>query len=272
MIVPISNHCANLVNFLECSGDYYKWEDATEWLLLGGSIKSVCVDIIQHNSGFGYCSDADYYDLSKEELIEKFVTDLTRFNYVWGAVESFIKIIKPPTHPDKNKRGKIRDACYFIKNYASIKEPVLNINESIDEFLTASRACFGFEKVESRFSEVGEFGSIAIGLFCVYELRNSFAHGSLSFPSPDDEGRPVSEHSKMVTAATRIVLLSIQILLLAYYQDSDELISYQFSVEIDEAEFPFWLVLRACHLECEDDNGQLQVFNSLTSCSSGRGR
>jgi hypothetical protein len=122
--------------------------------------------------------------------------------------------------------------------------------------------CFGYEKVQSRYSEVKEFGVIAIGLYCVYELRNSFAHGSITFPMPDEENKPISAHSAMVLAATRIVLLSLQMLLLAHYRESEELITFQFSTEIDHDDYPLWLVIRGCHIEYDDDDRQLSLFKA----------
>jgi hypothetical protein len=262
MLIPLPEHCAKLTDVLVESTHYYEWEETAEWLLLAGSIKSVLVDIIQYDGGFGFCSDADEFTCSKEDLLERLVTDLTRFNYVWGAIESAINTIKPPKHPQKNKSGKIRDACYLLNNYFNNREPVLFLKESIDDFIGASQSCFGYEKVQSRYSEVNEFGVLAIGLYCVYELRNSFAHGSLSFPTPDEENRPISEHSSMVIAATRVALITLQMLLLAHYNESSDLITFQFSTEDDREEYPLWFVIRGCHLEIEENNGQLSLFQA----------
>ncbi len=248
------------MDVLAQSNDRYIWEESAEWLLLAGAIKSVAVDIIQYDDGFGYCSSADEFTCSREELLEKFVTDLSRFNYVWGAMECAINTIKPPRHPQKKKRGKIRDACYLISRYFKKKQPVLHVSETIDEFINASQMCFGYNKVQSRYAETGEFGVIAIGLYCVYELGNSFAHGDIAFPIPDEENKPASAHSTMVQEATRVVLLSLQMLLLTYYGESEEPTSFQFSTEIDHDDYPLWFVIRGCHIEYEDDEQQLSLF------------
>lgn len=239
---------------------YHEWEETAEWLLLAGSIKSVSVDIIQHDKGFGLCSDADELTCSHEELLEQFVTDLTRFNYAWGAIESAINTIKPPRHPQKRKCGKIRDTCYLLKKYFDIREPVLFLKDSINDFIDASQSCLGYEKVQSRCSEVNEFGMVGIGLYCVYELRNSFAHGRLSFPTPVQEKKPRSNHSSMVIAATRVILITLQMLLLVHYNESDDPINFHFPIDEDREEYPLWLVIRGCHLEMEEDYDQLSLF------------
>jgi hypothetical protein len=51
-------------------------------------------------------------------------------------------------------------------------------------------------------------------------------------------------------------------LLLAHFNESSDLITYRFSHEDDHEEYPLWLVIRGCHLENEEDNGQLSLFQA----------
>jgi len=256
MFVDLKTHCSRLVGILGDSELVHEWENVAEWLQLAVAIKNVEVDIIQFHHGFGYCSAADEYSMAREELLNEFVLALSRFNFVWGGLESCLNNIKPPKHPDKSKRGKISNACYFLKEYYSNISPLLFLGEGIESFRLAAGECIGYESVDGRFKRSGEAGWPGSGLFTVYELRNLFAHGSLSFPEPDEENQPISNHQDMVVSATRVVLLSIQMLLLAHFEHSDLEIPYSFDCDLDTDEVALWVALSGCHLETKDAGSQ----------------
>lgn len=245
MLADLKDHCSRLVEILSASELFYEWENVAEWLRLAASIKNVEIDIIQFDQGFGYCSSADQYSMAREELMRRFVSELSRFNFVWGGLESCLNNIKPPKHPDNSKRGKISNACYYLKKYFELKPLPSCLGEELSAFRLAASLCFGYEKRFDRSRGAG------CGLFTVYELRNLFAHGSLRFPEPDNENQPISDHQDMVSHATRIVLLSTQMLLLAYFEHSDLEICY---------EVPLWMALSNCHLATQDADIQMSLF------------
>ena len=80
-------------------------------MYIAGSIESISLDTIKNNSSFGWCRDADEYAIARDQLMQSFVTKLATFNFIWGALESAIDIVKHPKQPDKSKRGKISNAC-----------------------------------------------------------------------------------------------------------------------------------------------------------------
>jgi hypothetical protein len=260
MLVDLKNHSLRLVWILGDSELAYEWENVAEWLQLATAIKNVEVDIIQFDQGFGYCSQADEYNLAREELLNGFILELSRFNFVWGGLESCLNNIKPPKHPDKSKRGKISDACHYLQRYFEIKPLPSFFTEEVSAFRLAASSCFGYESVENRFKRSGDVGWPGFGLFTVYELRNLFAHGTLSFPEPDEENQPISDHQNMVSHATRVVLLSIQMLLLAYFKHSDLEISCSLNLDLDLEEVPLWIALSGCHLAAQEAGAQISLF------------
>lgn len=260
MLIPLNTHCANIARVLGEIEDAVDWGNVADWLLVAASVKSVDLDTIQHDQGFGYCSSADQFQLSREELLQRFVTNLSIFTFAWGALEAALEVIKPPKHPDKSKRGKVRHACHYLKGKFESRPAVLHLLEEVSNFRLAAQACFGYKEVEARFRRVTDIGTPGVGLYVVYELRNSFAHGSLAFPIPDEENRAVSEHAGMVTHATRIVLLTLQMLLLAHFDESDEPVSFTWDRPDLSDEFPLWLVLRGCHVDQEENDTQLSLL------------
>lgn len=124
--------------------------------------------------------------------------------------------------------------------------------------------------MERRFDEEPEFGSQAIGLYAVYELRNDFAHGSLQFPMPDEENQPVSEHSTMVQSASRIVLLHLQMLVLAFSGEAKiNVPNIGFHLNrFEEEDVPLNLALRCCHLAEATNELQLPLHFESEAATS----
>lgn len=261
ILVDFETHCSRLSNILcntRLSGDC---EDVAEWLYLSAAIKSVEVNTIQFNNSFGFCSAADDFDMAREELLNKFVLAMSRFNFVWRGLEACLNNIEPSRHPDKYKRGKISNACYFLNIYYSKSSypPLLLLREEVESFRLAARECLGYESVDERFKLAVDLGP-GLGLFTVYKLRNLFSHGSLRFPYPGDENKPHSEHEKMIVSATRVVLLSIQMLLLAHYEHPKIEIPYLYNSDLDIDKETLWIALSSCHLDAEVSDSQMQLF------------
>lgn len=161
-----------------------------------------------------------------------------------------MKIVEPPRQTVAAKRGRIREACYYLREKFSSHSAPVGLDEELSRFRAAASECLGSERVERRFKEELAFGSQGIGLYAVYELRNEFAHGSLAFPMPDEENRPISEHSTMVQSASRIVLLQLQMLLLVCSNDA-EVGAFEISCDFggfDDEDAPLDTTLRICHL------------------------
>lgn len=175
-------------------------------------------------------------------------------------MEACLNNINLPKHPDKSKRGKISNACYFLNIYYSKNSypPLLLLREEVETFRLAARECLGYEPLDTRFKLAYDLGP-GLGLFAVYKLRNLFSHGSLHFPYPHDN-QPHSEHEKMIASATRVLLLSIQMLLLAHYQHSKIEIPYLHNSNLDIDEEILWIALSGCHLDTGVSGSQMRLF------------
>lgn len=237
----------------------YRWETIYEWLHLAASIKSVSVDTLQYEESLGWCRDADEFCISQEKLYQRFATKLSVFSFVWGALEAtidtFIKCKElPPTmhtvipRGKRRKLGKIAGASKFISLHFKDRMLITPYREEIARFLRSSRRSGGFDKISNRLREmkniVGYEGS---GLYLVYVLRNDFAHGSLHFPEPDFDNQPYSPHEALIGHATRIVLLSIQMLLATRYDHQACEIENPFVSRLDPELIEMRHLLRTLH-------------------------
>lgn len=142
MLVPIDKHCVAIALILERVQAFPDWEGVHDWLMTAGSIKSVEVDTVQHDEGFGMCSAADEFSMAREKLINAFVFDLTVFSFSWGALEAVIDVAAPPKHPNKAKRGKIRDACRFLEQAFAYRGHVIGLADEVQSFRKAALECW----------------------------------------------------------------------------------------------------------------------------------
>jgi hypothetical protein len=261
VLTPFDEHAIGLMDILVRWPGKEDWELVAEWLAVAGSLDQVTLNSTKLNPDFGWCSQADEFDASREELLTSFVRELTLLSFCWGALEAALKIIDPPRQSPPAKRGRIREACYFLRESFTSHTAVVGLDREVSRFRNAARECLGIDRVEGRFKLEPEFGSQAIGLYAVYELRNDFAHGSLAFPMPDEENRPISEHAAMIQSASRIILMQLQMLLLAFSGESKiNVPGLGFHLRgFEDEDVPLNLALRSCHLANATNEFQLPL-------------
>lgn len=255
-MIPLDEHIAELCHVITASDYCGEWIRVYEWLHIAGSIESISLDTIKNNQTFGWCRGSDEYDIARDELMQTFVRELSVFNFIWGSLESAIDLVKPKKQPNKNNKEKIGDTCYLLgKNY-SPHSIIKYLREECELFEKQSKECFGFEKVQKRITKVDDFGVAGVGLYAVYELRNLFAHGSMTFPEPDGNNEPISPYNSMVNHASRIVLITIQMLML-HHCECEELEIYSMGLSkyttLD-------IALRSCHLKYNENDEQLGLI------------
>lgn len=253
-MISLEEHIAELSQIVSETDDCVEWSGVYEWLHIAGSIESISLDTIKNNSSFGWCRDADEYSIARDELIRSFVAKLAIFNFVWGAIESAIDIVKPPKHPDRSKRGKISNTCLLLGQKFDVNTQPVGLKQETINFKEISAQCFGFDRVQDRIAKISDYGESGVGLYAVYELRNLFAHGSMTFPEPDGENQPNSPYDSLVGHATRIVLLSIQMLMLQHFDvEGYEIWHGGDTTTLD-------VILRCCHLIQPEETAQVPLL------------
>lgn len=250
-MIPLDEHIAILSDIIMSTDDVNKWSNVYEWLNIAASIESVSLDTLKFDHSRGWCESAYDYDIARDELLQIFTTHLAIFNFVWGGLESTIEIVKPPESPNKKLRGKISNTCSLLGKFNHENSIPELINE-VQTFKSLASRCYGYEDIEKRFHAILHYYDSGIGLYAVYTLRNLFSHGSMIFPQPDGNNRPICIENELVICATRIVLLSMQLLLIHHFQPSR-------NHEIYLVSFRNWIhgdislekALRSCHILAE---------------------
>jgi hypothetical protein len=254
---PIDEHCARLA---EAVSGLTGCVNAYEWLLAGAAIESVQINSTKHDWRLVFESDWHYAE-AQGTLLERFIEAFSVFSMVWGALEAVLDMLNLPPHPDKTRRGKISDACYHLHNEYKSRSITLGLREEVQSFIRCANACLGFDSVEARYFNGRDLGHAAIGLYIIYELRNQFAHGSMALPLPDEDFNVDYRSVSLVTHATRITLIQIQMLLLAHFKYSEERGEYWwFDGCAWYDDVPLSVALTTLHVALDEESPQLRLF------------
>lgn len=214
-MISLAEHASELAKFLGRIEDLDAWLPVQEWLEVASGILSVRFGIVQFDDRIGWCESADEFNNAREELLQRYVTELTRFTYCWAALECAIDVIDPPDAP---QRGKINKACYYIQQHSSNERGVPCYCDVLSDL---QEIVYNLEetKISNRFKKPPSFVSDrALALYAIYLLRNQFAHGALHLPFPDEDHRPQSPYVRLIQLASRLTLMSIQHLLAAAHR------------------------------------------------------
>ena len=272
-LIEVSEHSFRLGRLIGVLFEDYNYTSSThrttDWLFIASSIKKVEFDYA-HYGHCTFCSND--YEYSKSDILTPLMSDVLFFLYVWGALESTIELLnlpKLPKHINLNSNN-INKAIYFIGTILQPKEmPFYNeiIDQTfieIEQLATTSPIYKSLEKkiINSQNNTAKKLNmemANILGLIVAKSVRNRLFHGDLMMPEPEEEAL-----NRLLSKSNRLLLLSIQQLLLAYYIESETLISkwdYAAGSSLDN-DIPLKLALRTLHLDIVNKK-QLFLFDVL---------
>lgn len=252
------SHCSDLSFFLyDQSGneDYFAWSHIGSWLFMASSVEKVVLNTEKINPSSGYCSLGDEYDGEREELYSQIATELARFNFIWCALEAIIDYVVPKILL-KQARGKINGACLYLDGNLEFVRPLPLYGDALYKLRTFIIELPHYEKLNIDFSSSAGRGQSSIALSIIYKIRNNFAHGSLELPEPEKWSGVKNLDADIINTCSRLILMTIQMLLLSYYKTSNIKVEpwwipYEYETILYIHEY-----LRGVHLEikeCDED-------------------
>lgn len=191
---------------------------AYDWLNTASAIQSVCVNYGGFDLCSIYCSPVAEYEDARSELTENMFTELLRFNFIWGAFETTLKLYKIPKIPKtiKPRSSIIDQTAHFIKNKFEFKIiPIYKyktIQNQLFVSLTESNMFFLNDEIKIN----GPMGYSGLGLYLVKNVRNQFAHGLTNIPEPPNWENGKNDALNIIVLSSRIVLFSIQLIHMAF--------------------------------------------------------
>ena len=245
-LINVAEHCDRLAKLLleieeavsqpHTPDQEISWLDASDWLHVASSIDHVHVDTSRFDESVMWCRPDWEFESQRNLLLSQFVTRLTIFNFVWGSFESVVKLIDPPKVPKSIKPGRtsfVDRAVFYLKNRLE-STPQLRLYEPvIADFRETLSKLPQYGDLLKEFRIQSFVNVSGIGIHVVRKIRNKFAHGVSSLPFPEDWGENsslVSLDVHLIEASTRIVLFTIQMLLLVYLKDEHFLVEVTWCV------------------------------------------
>jgi len=222
ILIELSNH-----NNPNC-----QWTSAHNWLHLASSIQSINIVTEQFNENIMYCGTAIERENAYSKTLEPFVKCLTIFNFIWNGLEVISKIIDPPKIPNtlKKRRNTIDDLIFFLKN--NYTEDILpqHYNELLNKLTQLLNKDPSSNINFKHIDESQHMNHTGKALAIIKLIRNDFAHGSTSLPEPDEYTGAIfrdhkdifteTDYLRKVCISTRLLLLSIQMILISKYKEN----------------------------------------------------
>lgn len=238
--------------FVEVSNRDSRWLHVAEWLQIAAGITGVEVDSAKFDYSVMMCSGAAEYEARRSEILTTLVAKLAMFNFAWGSLEYVVKVIAPKDV--SGHKGKINAACNYLKHEYE-PAPFLPVyKDLLANFQHAISEIPAYNDMLAKLGLKSYIGFSGIGLHAVYKIRNEHAHGAFSFPHPDDSEKTISAYNALITTSSRLVLLSIQMLMLALYKEENFEMLYVLD-KYDEAEYvEAHTFLRVVHIEPPEES------------------
>jgi hypothetical protein len=233
-LVSVSEHCWLVSKLLEelwiddptavtSDPDPLDFSDASRWLQMAAGTVSVRVDTARFDDSIVYCGLAADFEDARSDLFSRLATEITKFLFAWGALETTVKIVNPPSIPPGERsngaNGTLDRALFLLRSYLPRPEHLVAFRQLASEIQKSE----SFSQSLMRNSRASHIGPGGEGLDLVRRLRNKFAHGDLNMPIPNNDRQgqwsgKVSFDPSVVETSSRIVLFFIQMLLETHYR------------------------------------------------------
>lgn len=208
----VQEHCSDLALII----NQLRFQETYDWLMIASSINEIEMTWNKHDKTGQreWCRPAFESDIEREKLLKIYVKELTIFNYIWGALEIFCNNFFSKSQI--KKYGKINCLRTFLQR-KSYTLPLYFIDCEKNIFYK----CLDETLRENIFSLKDK--SYKSELDMVYELRNQFAHGTLTFPD-EDLFFIKKQHPKylfsLIRLSSRIVLFYLQSAIIYHVRDN----------------------------------------------------
>lgn len=212
LMIPVKLHLRGITEYF-IAKEPHATECVVNWLWIASSIDSINFDGIRYDCAYSLCRPAYEYEKEKQKLHVRLINELTMFLYVYSGFESLLNDFALPKCPIND--GKINSAKYFIKENYSINFNAVPLYSELLSILRNLIRKSSLKKYENCFSIDNCTDINGVGIKVIYKIRNELAHGDYNFPEPGDWSSELPCEPEITKVATRIILLSMQMLLIS---------------------------------------------------------
>lgn len=234
-MLPLDKHCYEYATlfrrflsscYLTPNDGVRGWDKSFEWIYLASSILNVTAQPDRFD-GYKHCDIIQGHMEEEGKLYSDLAKQIAVFNFVWCGFESMAKnaTVYLPEDTQKKYRNSIvmRSVEYLNIAYDYDFLPIPLYHETLEALKNAIQKHKGYDLKELTKND-NDVCFMAEGLSIVRSIRNSFAHGSAEVPKIKELTRSEVDtdpfvHIELVQLSTRIVLFSIQALLISYIRE-----------------------------------------------------
>ena len=262
-LIDLQEHCFELKEFLG-QWDQVPFLNAMAWLDIAAGVESVKVTTAKHDDTLAYCGTAMAYEDKRSELLSNLTTRLIIFNFVWGSFETVAKVFL-----GIERYGVVDKTIKFLKQNYSPSRPIAGYKDTLYSLRKFIEEDATYEVRSDAFKLNDSDDLNGLGLNVVKDIRNDLAHGSAYLPRPDDWGEGKTNlqssehrHLKLIDTCTRIVLLTVQMVLLVHVRGKGIIVKCLVDQDGDEKESTAEQALHLIHLRADTLNeDQLALFD-----------
>ncbi len=194
-------------------GEHLDYTMAADWLGMAADILEVKVLTSRFDESPLYCESVAKFEHARTKLLTRLATQLSIFSYAWGAFETVAKIVDPRPVPTElwtsGASGLVDRVIFDLKNYTATRS-YLRALRVLGQVLSRRPAYPDLARMGDQPKHMGICG---VGIDFVRRVRNRFAHGASIIPCGVGWSEGASAEPHAIALCTRIVLLTIQMLL-----------------------------------------------------------
>jgi len=247
VLKPLTEQAYNIYRFLLAENPY-DIDPTRDWFKICSGITKVEYTEGLHDNAWIVCGPAGEYDDAVSAHLEKLLLNLTYFTYIWGGFESLVDGLALEDCPDQ--RGKFNKVAHYLKTkYESEFEMPEYYRNLVTLLIHYLKQTPSFNADSNLFNPSKCAGKSGEGLTLVYKIRNGFAHGAFEFGAPDEYSSSTSYHTRIIHISCRIILITVQMLLLSLNKDSNIEIEPNWEFEEEEKTIPGVEFLQRLHLK-----------------------
>lgn len=202
------------------------------------------------------CSMAGKHQAKRSELLGDLTTQLTVFNMIWNALESVGRVVGPRVVPKQlsKKANLIDNLLFYLKEYYEPSQGIEGYEQTISLLKRLMSEHPDHSESISAFNLPPHVGVSGAGAHVVRTIRNTFAHGDIVLPDVEEWEtaellRNERLHGEMIRVSSRIILFTIQMLLLAYFRDRHFKVDCIIDRWCEREEDCVQIILHRLHLE-----------------------
>ena len=218
----LREHCFDLAylffSLKQISVGKYARQNYAYWLHLAAGVENISMDherfYVDNTSSLDLTNTL--YDRARQSNTQIFQS-LVVFNLIWHV---FLKLLAD--HFDNKDRCALNKACEYLDSVYNPFKNVVKYNDLVRELKRLIRSS-GILDADSILKNRDYANRSSVGILLVDRINDFFAHIAYQFPLGSDPSGGHAIDPEIIDRSSRIVLLTVQMLLLPWFEEQNNI-------------------------------------------------